>query len=101
MFTHEDESEKATAKSTRRSRKTQVDFKNFDLLNLSSETLKNSTQKSMPSKAQKIKLINQRYPQLEDITRKAFTNEIIDINGEAIGKNMIFVVINNCQHHGC
>ncbi|XP_044580556.1 uncharacterized protein LOC123262424 [Cotesia glomerata] len=87
---HEVESEKATAKSIRRSRKTQVDFKNFDLLNLSSETLKNSTQKSMSSKSQKIKLINQRYPQLEDITRKAFTDEIIDINGEAIGKKYDF-----------
>ncbi|XP_057325694.1 putative uncharacterized protein DDB_G0280555 [Microplitis mediator] len=86
---HEEEAEKGT-KSTRRSRKTQIDFKNFDLLNLSSETIKNSTQKSIPSKIQKIKLINQRYPQLENITRQTFTNDIIDINGETIGKKYDF-----------
>ncbi|KAK0163316.1 hypothetical protein PV327_007012 [Microctonus hyperodae] len=87
---HEQEQSDSTETNQRKYKtKSKIDFSNFDLIDFAKEINKNINSKPMKEE-KKIKLLSQRYPQLENITRNKFSLEIVDVNGEIIGKKYDF-----------
>ncbi|XP_034948801.1 uncharacterized protein [Chelonus insularis] len=85
------EEEQKKDKSHRRPRKAIIDFKNFDLVDFSVGILKKNHEREKSTKEErKIKLISPRFPQLENVSRHKFSQDIIDIAGEVIGKKYDF-----------
>lgn len=87
---HEAEEEKSKLKSKeRRSRKTAINFDNFELIDFHKEIGKNINLK--PSSQKPVKLLNRRFPQLEIATTQILNPvDIYDIHGEIIGKKYDF-----------
>lgn len=73
----------------RRSRKTAINFDNFELIDFHKEIGKNINLK--PSSQKPVKLLNRRFPQLEIATTQILNPvDIYDIHGEIIGKKYDF-----------
>ncbi|XP_043480777.1 uncharacterized protein LOC122510306 [Leptopilina heterotoma] len=87
---HEAEEEKSKLKSKeRRSRKTAINFDNFELIDFHKEIGKNINLK--PSSQKPVKLLNRRFPQLEIATTQLQNPvDIYDVHGEIIGKKYDF-----------
>ncbi|KAK0158483.1 hypothetical protein PV328_009480 [Microctonus aethiopoides] len=87
---HEQEKSDSAETNQRKCKtKSKIDFNNFELIDFAKEMNKNINLKPMKEE-KKIKLLSQRYPQLENITRNKFSLEIVDVNGEIIGKKYDF-----------
>ncbi|XP_063993157.1 uncharacterized protein LOC135170908 [Diachasmimorpha longicaudata] len=88
---HEAEHE-AAAKASRphhRSHRKVLDLDKIERFDYSKETTKNCFLKAKRSQ-KKIKLLSQRYPQLENMCRQKFALNVIDTQGEKMGKKYDF-----------
>ncbi|XP_011302853.1 uncharacterized protein [Fopius arisanus] len=87
---HEAEHEAAkAAKPRQRSHRKNLDLENVERFDFLKDSTKNCFLKSRrPQK--KIKLLSQRYPQLENLCRHKFSLDVVDTHGEKIGKKYDF-----------
>ena len=84
----QEEKEKSKNKE-RRSRRTIIDFDNFEPLDFGKEIGKNINLRNQTQKP--VKLLNRRFTQLEvSASQMRFPIEVTDIHGEEIGKKYDF-----------
>lgn len=97
LFPRAEQEAAKNSKKDGRSRKIVVDFADFEPIDFARYVGKNNNIKTRTGTRSSVKLLSQRFPQLENVSRSTLPIEVYDVHGEVVGKKYDFryVFINN------